>query len=49
MKHKYGNAQAKDLWAALEESTGKAIQPLMTTWTRQVTLRIFSHGKVSGA
>ncbi|CAM9121076.1 unnamed protein product [Discosporangium mesarthrocarpum] len=34
--HKYGNARTMDLWASLQASTGKAVEPMMVTWTRQV-------------
>ncbi|KAK7208464.1 peptidase family M1-domain-containing protein [Myxozyma melibiosi] len=35
-KHKYGNTQTGDLWAALSEVSGKDVSALMDSWTKQV-------------
>jgi puromycin-sensitive aminopeptidase len=32
-KHKFGNADTKDLWSALEEISGKPVKKFMHTWT----------------
>ena len=34
-EHRFGNAQTKDLWAALEKVSGKPVSSLMNTWVRQ--------------
>jgi puromycin-sensitive aminopeptidase len=33
--HEYGNARTEDLWAALEHVSGKPVQEIMDTWTKQ--------------
>lgn len=35
-KHKYKNTFTEDLWAALGEASGKPIERIMTTWTKQM-------------
>ncbi|KAK9478829.1 peptidase family M1-domain-containing protein [Lipomyces japonicus] len=35
-RHKYGNTQTGDLWAALSEVSGKDISTLMNSWTKKV-------------
>ena len=35
-RHQYGNTFTEDLWAALEEASGKPIKAVMSTWTKQV-------------
>ncbi|XVF48712.1 hypothetical protein PTKIN_Ptkin03bG0211500 [Pterospermum kingtungense] len=34
-KHAYSNVKTEDLWAALEEASGVALNKLMNTWTKQ--------------
>lgn len=34
-KHKYGNTSANDLWAALDEASGKDVSAFMTAWIQQ--------------
>lgn len=34
-KHKYGNTSANDLWAALDEASGKDVSAFMTAWIEQ--------------
>nr|XP_018910157.1 PREDICTED: puromycin-sensitive aminopeptidase-like [Bemisia tabaci]XP_018910165.1 PREDICTED: puromycin-sensitive aminopeptidase-like [Bemisia tabaci]XP_018910174.1 PREDICTED: puromycin-sensitive aminopeptidase-like [Bemisia tabaci] len=36
VRHAYKNASTEDLWAALEESSGKPLKEMMTTWTKQM-------------
>ncbi|KAI0165045.1 peptidase family M1-domain-containing protein [Xylariaceae sp. FL1272] len=35
-KHKYGNTQTNDLWAALEDASGKPVREIMSIWTKNV-------------
>ncbi|KAK9487097.1 peptidase family M1-domain-containing protein [Lipomyces starkeyi] len=35
-RHKYGNTQTGDLWAALSEVSGKDVSSLMNAWTKNV-------------
>lgn len=35
-KHAYGNTQTEDLWAALEEASGKPVREIMSIWTKNV-------------
>jgi len=35
-KHKYSNTFTEDLWAALGEASGKPVQEIMSTWTKQM-------------
>lgn len=35
-KHAYGNTQTNDLWAALEEASGKPVREIMSIWTKNV-------------
>ncbi|KAK9354746.1 peptidase family M1-domain-containing protein [Lipomyces doorenjongii] len=35
-RHKYGNTQTGDLWAALSEVSGKDVSSLMNAWTKKV-------------
>jgi aminopeptidase 2 len=35
-KHAYGNTQTEDLWAALEDASGKPVKKIMSTWTKNV-------------
>ncbi|XP_043237159.1 puromycin-sensitive aminopeptidase-like [Amphibalanus amphitrite] len=34
-RHQFGNTFTEDLWAALEESSGRPVRDVMSTWTRQ--------------
>lgn len=34
-RHQYGNTRTEELWAALEEASGKPIEAVMSTWTKQ--------------
>jgi puromycin-sensitive aminopeptidase len=34
-RHQYGNARTEDLWAALEQVSGKPVKAIMDTWTKQ--------------
>lgn len=34
-QHKYGNTVTEDLWSALEKASGKPIEQIMSTWTKQ--------------
>ena len=35
-KHAYGNTQTGDLWAALEDASGKPVEKIMDIWTKNV-------------
>lgn len=35
-KHMYGNATTNDLWHSLGEASGKPVNEIMTSWTRQI-------------
>ncbi|KAI4600126.1 Aminopeptidase 2 mitochondrial [Pestalotiopsis sp. 9143b] len=35
-KHAYGNTQTGDLWAALEDASGKPVKDIMSIWTKNV-------------
>ncbi|KAK7501330.1 hypothetical protein BaRGS_00007455 [Batillaria attramentaria] len=35
-RHKFKNTQTEDLWAALEEASGKPVGTMMDTWTSQM-------------
>jgi puromycin-sensitive aminopeptidase len=35
-KHKYQNTFTEDLWAALGNASGKPVQEIMSTWTKQM-------------
>ena len=35
-RHQYANTFTEDLWAALEEASGKPIKAVMSSWTKQV-------------
>ena len=35
-KHAYGNTQTGDLWASLADASGKKVEDVMTTWTKNV-------------
>ncbi|KAK7745508.1 Aminopeptidase 2 mitochondrial [Cytospora paraplurivora] len=35
-KHAYGNTQTGDLWASLAEASGKPIEEVMASWTKQI-------------
>ena len=35
-KHAYGNTKTEDLWAALEDASGKPVQKVMDIWTKYV-------------
>ncbi|KAI1345242.1 peptidase family M1-domain-containing protein [Xylariaceae sp. FL0016] len=35
-KHAYGNTQTEDLWAALEDASGKPVKEIMSIWTKNV-------------
>lgn len=35
-RHAYGNTQTDDLWAALEEASGKPVKEIMSIWTKNV-------------
>ncbi|CAL8101137.1 unnamed protein product [Orchesella dallaii] len=41
-KNLYGNAQTKDLWAALTEKSGKNIDVIMPTFTEQMGFPVFT-------
>ncbi len=34
-RHQYGNARTEDLWASLEQVSGKPVKAIMDTWTKQ--------------
>jgi aminopeptidase N len=40
-KHKYGNTDTVDLWAALEEKSGKPVKQFMHAWTSQSGFPLF--------
>ncbi|MEK7647366.1 MAG: M1 family metallopeptidase [Patescibacteria group bacterium] len=46
--HAYANAVTEDLWAALEEVSGKPVKKIMDTWTKQPGYPLISLEKVSG-
>ena len=35
-QHKYKNTQTEDLWRALGDASGKPIEQIMSTWTKQM-------------
>ncbi|KAI1107840.1 peptidase family M1-domain-containing protein [Jackrogersella minutella] len=35
-KHAYGNTRTEDLWAALEQASGKPVREIMSIWTKNV-------------
>ncbi|KAI5917789.1 peptidase family M1-domain-containing protein [Camillea tinctor] len=35
-KHAYGNTRTEDLWAALEDASGKPVKNIMSIWTKNV-------------
>lgn len=35
-KHKYANTVTENLWEALEQASGKPVQKMMNTWTKQM-------------
>ncbi|KAI5862098.1 peptidase family M1-domain-containing protein [Durotheca rogersii] len=35
-KHAYGNTRTDDLWAALEDASGKPVREIMSIWTKNV-------------
>jgi aminopeptidase 2 len=35
-KHAYGNTRTEDLWAALEDASGKPVKDIMSVWTKNV-------------
>lgn len=35
-KHAYGNTQTDDLWASLEDASGKPVREIMSIWTKNV-------------
>ncbi|GAP86043.1 putative aminopeptidase 2 [Rosellinia necatrix] len=35
-QHAYGNTQTDDLWAALEDASGKPVREIMSIWTKNV-------------
>ncbi|KAJ4396954.1 Aminopeptidase 2 mitochondrial [Gnomoniopsis smithogilvyi] len=35
-KHAYGNTQTGDLWASLAEASGKEVEEVMASWTKEV-------------
>ena len=35
-RHAYGNTRTEDLWAALQDASGKPVQSIMSTWTKNV-------------
>jgi aminopeptidase 2 len=35
-KHQYKNAKTEDLWFALSDASGKSVNDIMTSWTRQI-------------
>ncbi|KAI5290061.1 Aminopeptidase 2 mitochondrial [Ascosphaera acerosa] len=41
-KHAYGNTQTADLWAALTEASGKPVDKVIGTWTKQVGVPVVS-------
>lgn len=47
-RHAYGNTDTVDLWAALEEVSGKPVKDFMGAWTSQPGYPIV-HAKLSGA
>lgn len=41
-RHQFGNAETEDLWSALEEASGKPVQEVMSSWTRQQGFPVIS-------
>lgn len=35
-KHKYSNTFTEDLWQALGDASGKPVEKIMSTWTKQM-------------
>jgi aminopeptidase N len=48
-KHAYGNAQTVDLWASLEEVSGKPVTEFMHAWTSQPGYPIVYAGEFEGS
>ena len=44
-KHEYKNTFTEDLWAALGEASGKPVQEIMSTWTKQMGFPVLKVGK----
>ncbi len=42
--HQYDNARTADLWAALEDASGKPVKALMDTWTGQMGYPVLTVG-----
>lgn len=40
--HAYGNASTNDLWKALADASGKPVEAIMASWTRQTGLPVLS-------
>jgi len=44
-KHQYANTFTEDLWQSLSEASGKPVEDIMTTWTKQMgfpVLKVFA-------
>ncbi|XP_059468459.1 puromycin-sensitive aminopeptidase isoform X2 [Neocloeon triangulifer] len=41
-RHQFGNAETEDLWAALEEASGKPVKDVMSSWTKQKGFPVIS-------
>lgn len=41
-KHAYGNTQTGDLWASLAEVSGKQVEEVMASWTKQIGFPVVS-------
>jgi len=41
-RHQFGNAETEDLWAALEEASGKPVKEVMSSWTKQKGFPVIS-------
>ena len=45
-KHEYKNTFTEDLWEALGEASGKPVQEIMSTWTKQMGFPVLKVGEI---
>lgn len=48
-KHAYGNTETSDLWAALEDVSGKPVQQVMEVWTKNVGFPVLTVTENAGS
>ena len=44
-RHEYKNTFTEDLWGALGEASGKPVQEIMSTWTKQMGFPVLKVGE----